>query len=146
MTTRAPEALVEAIDRLVRAGFAVTTRVLADAPGTDLTVQQWRVLVLVAEGDGLRVGEVAARVGVSQPSASRLVRRMEGAGLVRQDPDPADRRASLVRATPHGGRVATAVLRRRRALIADALREIALPEGDVAAAILGVSRRLDRLA
>lgn len=151
---RAPErlagegdaALVEAIERLVRAGVAVTTRALEEHPVVDLTVQQWRVLVMVADADGLRIGAIADRVGQSVPSASRLVGRLEGRGLVGSDRDPADGRASLVRVTERGRRVAGAVLDRRRRLIGDALaaRPEPLPEGSVMVADV-LARALEHL-
>ena len=139
-------ALVEAIERLVRAGVAVTTRALEERPAVDLTVQQWRVLVMVAEADGLRVGTIAERVGQSVPSASRLVGRLEHRGLVVSDRDPADGRASLVRLTERGRRVVGAVLDRRRRLIHDALatRPEPLPEGSAVVAD-ALARALERL-
>lgn len=146
MTDKPRDALVAAIDRLFRVGVGITTRVLAEEPGADLTLQQWRVLVLVADGTGPRVGDIAGRIGVSHPSASRLVRRLESAGLVRQEPDPQDGRASRVRATPLGDRVASAVLGRRRALIADALRQTRAPDPRLEAAINRTCEALDHLA
>jgi uncharacterized protein YeaO (DUF488 family)/DNA-binding MarR family transcriptional regulator len=124
-------ALVEAIERLVRAGVAVTTRALEERPAVDLTVQQWRAMVMVAEADGLRIGTIAERVGQSVPSASRLVGRLEHRALVVSERDPADGRASLVRVTERGRRVVGAVLERRRRLIDDALATSPgpLPEG-----------------
>lgn len=139
-------ALVDAIERLVRVGVAVTTRALAEEPGAELTVQQWRVLVLVASGPPLRVGAVAERIGASHPSASRLVGRLESAGLVQQDPDPGDRRASRVRATDEGRRVVASVLDRRRALIADGLAHVDPPADAVVREIERVCDALDHLA
>lgn len=118
-------ALVEAVERLVRGGVAITTRALLEHPTVDLTLQQWRVLVLVVDaGVGLRITEIAARVGVSVPSASRLVGRLDERGLVASSRDPADHRATLVRPTPRGRRVTSAVLERRRRLIGDALASV----------------------
>lgn len=139
-------ALVDAVERLIRVGVALTTRALSEEPDVELTLQQWRVLVLVAEGDGLRVGEVAARVGLAFPSASRLVGRLEAAGLVRHDRDPDDRRASQVVATERGRRVTRSVIERRRAAIADALRAAGPFDEDVSSAIERLGRALDHLA
>lgn len=146
MNETKPTNLADAVERLIRVGVALTTRALSDEPGVELTVQQWRVLVLVAEGDELRVGEVAARVGLSFPSASRLVGRLEAAGLVRHDRDPDDRRAALVVATATGRGVANAVVARRRALIAGALEAAGPFEEPVSAAIERLGRALDHLA
>jgi DNA-binding MarR family transcriptional regulator len=52
--------------------------------------------------DGQTVGSLAARIGVEVPTAVRTVSRMEAAGLLRREPDPADGRRVLVRLTARG--------------------------------------------
>jgi MarR family transcriptional regulator, organic hydroperoxide resistance regulator len=52
--------------------------------------------------DGQTVGALAARIGVEVPTAVRTVSRMEAAGLLRREPDPADGRRVLVRLTARG--------------------------------------------
>jgi MarR family transcriptional regulator, organic hydroperoxide resistance regulator len=52
--------------------------------------------------DGIPVGVLAARLGVEVPTAVRTVTRMEAAGLVRREADPADRRRVIVRLTDRG--------------------------------------------
>jgi DNA-binding MarR family transcriptional regulator len=52
--------------------------------------------------DGIPVGVLAARIGVEVPTAVRTVTRMEAAGLVRREADPADRRRVIVRLTDRG--------------------------------------------
>ena len=59
-------------------------------------------LVVGAATDGIRVGEIAGRIGSAVPTTSRLVRRLERRGLVAAERDEADRRATLVRLTPTG--------------------------------------------
>jgi len=56
----------------------------------------------------LRVNELAREVVLSPTAMSRFVDRVEAAGCVRREPDPADRRALQVVLTAEG----TAVLRR----------------------------------
>lgn len=60
------------------------------------------VLVPLAEEDGLRMGELAARARLSKQAMTTLVRSVEEAGLVVREPDPADGRASVVRLTARG--------------------------------------------
>lgn len=118
-----PSALVDALERLIVGAVGMTALALSEAElPVDLTLPQWRVLVIVSESDGLRVGEIAGRVGVGLPSASRLIRRLEDRGLVTTERDESDRRATLVRATEQGRRVRTTLVRKRRRLIADALQ------------------------
>jgi DNA-binding MarR family transcriptional regulator len=65
-------------------------------PGQDYLLDQlWRE-------DGQPVGVLAARIGVEVPTLVRSVSRMESAGLLRREPDPADGRRAIVRLTARG--------------------------------------------
>jgi DNA-binding MarR family transcriptional regulator len=65
-------------------------------PGQDYLLDQlWRE-------DGQPVGVLATRIGVEVPTLVRSVSRMEAAGLVRREPDPADGRRAIVRLTARG--------------------------------------------
>lgn len=120
--------LVDAMERLMRAAVGVTTRSLAEAgAAADLTLQQWRAVMLVAESgpDGVRVGEIGRRLGIDRPGATRLVGRLGRRGLVAVAPDPADGRATLVRTTDAGADLVAAVVERRRGHIRAALEDLA---------------------
>jgi DNA-binding MarR family transcriptional regulator len=108
-----------ALERLVFAGVALTSRALAEAtPGLELTLPQWRALVVLGEApDGARVSEVASRVGGSLPGTSRLLRRLERRGLVSAQQDDRDHRATRVRLTPDGRSVRSAIFGYRRRII-----------------------------
>ncbi|HEX8742169.1 MAG TPA: MarR family transcriptional regulator [Thermoleophilaceae bacterium] len=54
------------------------------------------ILVPLFEEDGLRMGELAARAGLSKQTMTTMVRLLERDGLVSRAPDPSDGRASLV--------------------------------------------------
>jgi DNA-binding MarR family transcriptional regulator len=125
--------LVDALDRLARAGVSITTRaIVEEAAAFDLTLAQWRALVVVCEAgiNGIRVGDVGRRQRLAAPAASRLVRRLEGRGLVVVARDAPDRRAAIVRATDAGRGIWTAVILRRRGLIEAALDRTELPVVD----------------
>lgn len=112
----------ESLERLTSALMGATARALAASPEAgDLTLTQWRTLIVVVAHEGMHIGDVATRLGVSMPSASRFVRRLEQRGLAGTNRDPNDRRAVVVRATPRGIAVAEDVLRKRRLLILEAL-------------------------
>jgi DNA-binding MarR family transcriptional regulator len=63
--------------------------------------QDYLVEVLAGE-DGLTIGEIATRLAVEVPTVVRTVQRMEAVGIVRREPDPADRRRSRIALTDHG--------------------------------------------
>jgi len=120
--------VVEALERLVTAAVGLTTVALGEAGvASELTLPQWRILVVVAQSDGSRVGEVAARIGVSLPAASRLVRRLERRGLVTAIRDERDRRATIVRPTEAGFRLWEDVAGRRRRRLVAALEVLQEP-------------------
>jgi DNA-binding MarR family transcriptional regulator len=50
----------------------------------------------------LRPSDLAAREGVSAPTMTRVLSGLEAGGYALREPDPADGRASLVRATAEG--------------------------------------------
>ena len=151
-TTTAPaaaEALAADLERIAVGALGLTTRVLAQAEaGFELTFPQWRALLVLGEGeDGARIGEVAARVGVTLPATSRLLRRLERRGLTALAVDEHDRRATRARLTDRGREVRAAILAHRRR----ALREIAseLPEPDrldLATGLRAIAAELERFA
>jgi len=112
---------VEVLERLIRAGVAITSRALTDAmPALELTFPQWRVLLVVGDGDrGATVSEVSARVGVTIPATSRQLRRLARRGLVEIYRDEHDRRAARARLTARGSAALEGILRYRKKAIAD---------------------------
>jgi DNA-binding MarR family transcriptional regulator len=119
--------VVDALESLVVGAVGLTAIALGRLDASrDLTITQWRSLVVVSQTDGVHVGEIAARVHMSIPSASRLIRRLEDRGLVSTARDEGDRRRTIVRPTTAGHELWQTVVRERRRLIADVLKE--LPE------------------
>jgi len=117
--------MVHEVERLLTAGIGITARAIEQTPeAKDLTLLQWRVLVVAAEPAGIRIGELAVHLGVSVPSASRLVRRVDARGLVTATRDDDDRRVTTVGVSTRGRRVVDAVVGVRRDLIRRALTDI----------------------
>src|SRR5207249_9876560 len=84
--------VVDAVERIILGGVAITARAL-DSDVRDLTFPQWRVLTIIGEQEAnATVSSVGARTGVSAPSASRLLRRLEDRGLISLERDARDRR------------------------------------------------------
>ncbi len=67
-----------------------------------LHVGQEMILVELWESDGLRGGELAARLGVEPPTVTKMLRRLEGCDLVERRPDPSDARSFRVYVTAEG--------------------------------------------
>ncbi|QAY59433.1 MarR family transcriptional regulator [Microbacterium protaetiae] len=78
---------------------------------------------LAAASTPLSVSELAERIGVDQPRASRLVQQCVGLGFVRREADPDDARRTRIVLTEQGNAVISGFRGNRRAAIEDALAE-----------------------
>ncbi|NBH07252.1 helix-turn-helix domain-containing protein, partial [Amycolatopsis sp. SID8362] len=78
---------VQGIRRVVR------RRVRAEVPGFPLPSAQIEVLRVVADHPGIGVAAAARELHLANNSVSTLVNQLADAGLLRREPDPADRRA-----------------------------------------------------
>ncbi|HEX6708931.1 MAG TPA: MarR family winged helix-turn-helix transcriptional regulator [Rubrobacter sp.] len=67
-----------------------------------LHVGQEMVLLELWQDDGLRGGELAARLGVEPPTVTKMLRRLEGCGLVERRRDPSDARSFRIYLTDEG--------------------------------------------
>src|SRR4051794_17496583 len=83
----------------------VTRRISRDLQGAGLPDLSWYDLLWALyrqPNRALRVKELAHEVVLSPTAMSRFVDRVEAAGYVRREPDPADRRALQVTITDSG--------------------------------------------
>lgn len=87
----------------------------------ELTPTKLRALDVLARRGGLRVGELAERMGVDETSATRLADRLQAAGLVERRRAPEDRRVAIVVLTLHGQELAEAAGEQRRRFFEDVL-------------------------
>ncbi|MDB5077502.1 MAG: putative MarR family transcriptional regulator [Chloroflexi bacterium] len=71
----------------------------------DLTMPQFKLLLLIASCQGLRVGDLAQRLGVTPPTVTTILDRLVEHGLVRREDDPVDRRLVIARLTAEGMRL-----------------------------------------
>ncbi|PZG50401.1 MarR family transcriptional regulator [Spongiactinospora gelatinilytica] len=83
--------------KLYRAAKARKLAALGLHPGQDVLL--W---VLAEAGDGMTVSELAARLGIEPPTATRSLARMDKSELFRRVPVPTDRRQVRVVMTEHG--------------------------------------------
>lgn len=67
-----------------------------------LTVDQWRVLDLLADGTGRPMSDIAAAIGVPGPTLTKIVDRLVDAAAVYRLADAQDRRRVLAFASEDG--------------------------------------------
>jgi DNA-binding MarR family transcriptional regulator len=85
-----------------------------------MTMAQAKLLYTVQSAGGLRMSDLAVRLGVAISTVSGLVDRLVDAGWLDRRDDPADRRQVVVTLTERGA----ATLERMRELNADHLRRL----------------------
>jgi DNA-binding MarR family transcriptional regulator len=99
-----------------RALLAVVARSLATTL-EEITLPQWRVLVLLSSRGPMRSGALAELLGVHPSTFSRTADRMVTAGLIGRAGNPDSRREVLIELAPAGRRMVDEVTSRRRAEI-----------------------------
>ncbi len=90
-------------------------------PSSNLTPSKLRALDLLAEHSSMRIGELADGVGVDDTTATRLVDRLEAAGLAARRSDTGDRRATTVELTAAGEELVEGIAAERRQFFCDVL-------------------------
>ena len=117
------DSLVDAVLRASRVLVAIAARSLADA-GEDVTLTQYRSLVVLASRGPQTVAELADLLAVSPPTASRLCERLVKKGLIRRRAGQQDRRQVRIALSPSGRGLIDAVTVRRRQEIASLMASI----------------------
>ena len=112
MQQRAPRASDEAIGDLIDHAVDLTVRFLSDR--ADLTASAAFALNRLHREGPLRLTTLASREGISQPSMTQLIQRLERHDLVAKIPDPHDGRVAMVGITDEGVALIDARLGKRR--------------------------------
>ncbi len=120
-----PSAIIRSLEVLMFEAIGMTAIALSRASAGELTLSQWRALVIVGRTAGIRVGDIAGAIGMSLPSTSRMIQRLERRGLVETHRDETDRRATLVSLTSNGSQLRGAVVACRREMMEAALAAFA---------------------
>lgn len=115
-----------------------------EAHAEGITGGQAALLSQIRNHPQLGVRDLAAREGISAPSMTRYLDRLEKAGLVVRTRSPQDARRIRLALTPKGVRVLRSVRRRRTAWLAERLDGLAPAEQRaVADAIEPLTRLLE---
>jgi len=86
-----------------------------------VTLPQYRALVVLAEHGPLRSGDLAVHLGVHQSTMTRTVDRLVAGGWVGRAPSPSSRREVLVSLSAQGRALVTQALAQRRREVAEVL-------------------------
>src|SRR4051812_46607303 len=108
----------------LRVVVARTARRLRQEAGTDLSPSQTSALAAVERHGPLTPSELAACERIQRPTATRVLARLEEAGLIARAADPVDRRSSLVSITPEGRALLEGLRTRKDAYLARRLEAL----------------------
>jgi len=101
-----------------------TARRLRQQAGTDLGPSQTAALATVERHGPLTPSELAEVERIQRPTATRIVARLEEAGLVERVADPADKRSFTVSVTRDGRDLMQRLRTRKNAYLARRLRGV----------------------
>jgi DNA-binding MarR family transcriptional regulator len=105
----------------LRLALARSARRLRQEAGTDLSPSLSAALATVNRFGPLTPTELAARERVQRPTITRVVCRLEEAGLVTRAADPADGRSALITVSPAGRALRAEVRTRKDAFLSERL-------------------------
>jgi DNA-binding MarR family transcriptional regulator len=129
----AAEQIAALLDGIVRR----QRRASREGFGESVTHGQFRVLRTLDRADrALRLSELAAQLGIVPRSATSVVDDLEAAGLVERQPDPHDRRATLVDLTPNGRQILNTLREKRRDVMVSQLSRLTDAEQQTLARLL----------
>lgn len=140
MPTAADTALASTLRLSV---MRLARRMRAQRADTSLSLSQIAALATLERHGSLTPGELAAHEKIRPPSMSRLVARLEQAGLVTRTPHPTDGRQFHLALSRDGTALLKEDRRRREAWLAQRLRELDPDEVEILRQAAGL---LDRLA
>ena len=107
------------------------------AVGMGVTRAQWKVLFRLSRRPGLRQIELADMLDIEPITLSRIIDRLEEAGLVERVADPADRRAWRLHVTAQAQPLVVKLRAVADEMIADAFAGIDPKEIEITRAVLG---------
>src|SRR4051795_5419310 len=123
MATNSAASVLDVAARL-RLTVTRTARRLRQEAGSGLSPALTSALATVSRHGPLTPSELAAAERIQRPTATRILARLEAGGLVERAGDPADRRSSLVSASPAGEVLLIRLRSRKEAFLARRLAEL----------------------
>lgn len=128
----------------LRQSVGTFVRAVRHDSGTQRSAQSETLDLLHRDGP-MNVASLANRRGVTHQTMRLVVAQLEAGGMVRQEPDPADRRSRLATLTPAGSEALVCEREARTARIETAIRHLlSQQEQDVLRLAVPLLDRLSR--
>src|SRR3954468_17204613 len=123
-TSEVREEVKEELAPRLRWAITRMARRLRQEAGTDLGPSQVAALASVERRGPLSPSELAALERIKRPTATRIVRHLEAAGLVERVRDPEDGRGAILSATPDARELLKRLRARKTAYLASRLSKL----------------------
>lgn len=133
---------VAALELMARAMVGLTMQSV-EVLGGEVSLPQFRLLLVLSGLGRVPSSRLAAEMGTSASSVTRLADRLEAAGLLVRGTDSRSRSVVTLEVTQAGVALVARVVARRQELLAGALSQLAPGER---AAMVGVARRFAGIA
>jgi DNA-binding MarR family transcriptional regulator len=108
----------------LRLAITRTARRLRQEAGGGLSPSMGAALATIERHGPLTPSELAARERIQRPTATRVLARLEEAGLIVRTADPADGRSSLVSLSPAGAALLAELRTRKDAFLSERLEAL----------------------
>lgn len=129
-------------DLLSQAEQRVTRRIERVLEPASLTLEQWRVLSLLTDGEGHPMSEIATHAMVPPPTLTKLVDKLVDRALVYRRVDDADRRRIRVFLSARGRKLHRKLDVAVRLVEGDIVEQLGAVDADEFMALLDRVRRL----
>jgi DNA-binding MarR family transcriptional regulator len=127
--------VIDGLLSLSRLMVGLAARTLGEL-NIDVTLTQYRVLIVLASRGPQRTVDLAEELGVQSSTVTRMCDRLIRKELVRRRQRPEDRRVAWLGLTEGGKELVGETMQRRRNEIARLVREVAVPQPEAVAAAL----------
>ncbi|WFE53224.1 MarR family transcriptional regulator [Micromonospora sp. WMMD1155] len=134
-STEEHDVLVDSLSALSRTLVGITARTL-NALDAEVTLSQYRTLVILASAAPLRTVDLASSLGVHPSTATRTCNRLVQRALVARRHRPEDRRVAWLTLTEAGKRLVGDVMRHRTAEIRRLLKATDVADPQTAADLI----------
>ncbi len=114
----------EELPARLRLAVVRTARRLRQEAGGELGPATSAALATIERQGPLSPSELAEREGVKRPTATRILGKLEKAGLVTRIRDPQDGRSSILSVTPEGRALLRKIRARKTAYLAKQLQDL----------------------
>ena len=111
--------------------YRVTRRMRQQHPTHDLSLTQVSALAIIWRQGPMTASDLAIREQVRAPSITRVINKLEEAGVIRRTVHAADRRQVLIEITEEGVRQANSYIQAREAWLIQRFMELSVEDRDI---------------